>query len=145
MLLEFGESKKQISVPNFDADETPEDLLDILEGHLKRIDGNIQLVIDYGAQSSSNESQRAGATYILQRFSREWGEFVDVIHLVEIDNGDHLKAVPLPQPVTLKDSHEKVTVSRLTNIARSLFTSFYWGIMSIRYLREISDACGSTG
>ena len=42
VLLEFGESKKQI---NIHADEAPEDLLDTLEGHLKRIDGNIHLVI----------------------------------------------------------------------------------------------------
>ena len=40
--------------------------------------------------------QRA-ETYILQRFSREWGEFVDG---VEIGNGDHLKAVPLPRSVS---------------------------------------------
>ena len=71
VLLEFRESKKQIRTSNCDEDEAPEDLLDILEGHLKRIDGNIRLVIDYGAQSSSSESQRAGTTYILQRFSRE--------------------------------------------------------------------------
>ena len=106
VLLEFGESKKQITIPNCDTDVPPKDLLETLEGHLKRIYGSIRLVIDYGAQSSSSESQRAEATYILQRFSREWGEFVDVIDLVEIDNGDHLKAVPLP---VLKDSREKVT------------------------------------
>lgn len=116
VLLEFGESKKQISIPNWDAEDVaPEDLLDTLEGHLKRIDGNIRLVIDYGAQSSSSESQRAGATYILQRFSREWGEFVDVLDLVEIDNGDHLKAVPLPLSLAHKESHEKVTSSLVNN------------------------------
>ena len=43
MLLEFGESKKLIRIPNCDVDEA---LLDTLEGHLKRVD-----VIDYGAQS----------------------------------------------------------------------------------------------
>ena len=118
VLLEFGESKKLISIPNCDADEAPEDLLDTLEGHLKRIDSNIRLVIDYAAQSSSSESQRAGATYILQRFSREWGEFVDVIDLVEIDSGDHLKAVPLPRSVALKDSHEKVTFGLVINYHR---------------------------
>ena len=109
VLLKFRESKKQINIPDCDVDEAPEDLLDTLEGHLKRIDSNIRLVIDYGAQSSRNasESQRAGTIYILQRFSREWREFVNVIHLVEIGNGDLLKAVPLPRSVSLKDSHEK--------------------------------------
>ena len=32
---------------------------------------------------------------------------MDVIHLVETGNGDHLKAVPLPQSVSLKDPNEK--------------------------------------
>ena len=48
---------------------------------------------------------------------------MDVIHLVEIDNGDHLKAVPLPRSVTLKDSHKKVTVSRLTSLGLCLLVS----------------------
>ena len=65
VLLEFGESKKLICIPNYNEDEAPEDVLDTVEGHLKR---NVWLMIDYGAQSSS-ESQRTGATYILQRFS----------------------------------------------------------------------------
>ena len=61
VLFEFEESKKQISIPNCDTEEVPENLLDILGDHLKRIDSNIRLVIDYGArQSSSSESQRWG-------------------------------------------------------------------------------------
>ena len=74
--LEFGES---ISIPDCDADEAPEDLLDTLEGHLKRTDGNIRLVVDYGAQSSRNaiETQRAGdnlhTTEIFQRMGRICG------------------------------------------------------------------------
>lgn len=70
-------------------------------------------MIDYGARrSSSSESQRGGATHILQRFSRQWGQFVDVIHLVEIGNGDHLKAAPFPRAVVVKDdAREKIPVS----------------------------------
>ena len=110
VLFEFEEQKKQISIPNCDTEEVPEDLLDIL---VKRIDGNIRLVIDYGARrSSSSESQRGGATHILQRLSEQWGQFVDVIHLVEVGNGDHLKAVPFPRAVAVKDARERtVTVS----------------------------------
>ena len=36
---------------------------------------------------------------------------MDIIHLVEIGNGDYLKAVPLPRSVSLKDSHEKSMTS----------------------------------
>ena len=112
VLFEFEESKKQISIPNCDTEEVPENLLDILGDHLKRIDSNIRLVIDYGARrSSSSESQRGGATHILQRLSGQWGQFVDVIHLVEIGKGDHLKAVPFPQAVAVKDAREKTPVS----------------------------------
>ena len=118
VLLEFGESKKHISVPDYDADEPPEDLLGTLEGHLKCIDGNIRLMIDYGSHNAG-ETQRSGATYILQRFLREWGEFVDMIHLVEIGNGDHLKAVPLPRSLSLKDTgpQEKASTSDQVSIA----------------------------
>ena len=100
VLFEFEESKKQMSIPNCDTEEIPDNLLDMLGDHLKRIDSNIRLMIDYGARrSSSSKSQRGGAIHILQRLSGQWGQFVDVIHLVEIGNGDHLKAVPFPRTV----------------------------------------------
>ena len=36
---------------------------------------------------------------------------MDVIHLVEIGNGDHLKVVPLPRSVSLKDPQERAATS----------------------------------
>ena len=102
------ESKKLISV--LDEDEAPGNLLARLEEHLKKINGKIQLVIDYGAQSSESRGDPE-ATYILQRFSKVWGEFIDVIHLIEIDNGDHLKAVPLPRSVLRKEAENVSTLN----------------------------------
>ena len=62
---------KHISIADYDGDEPPEDLLDTLEGHLKCIDGNIRLVIDYGAHFSHNadETQRA-ETHTAEIFER---------------------------------------------------------------------------
>ena len=34
--------------------------------------------------------------FLLQRYSKEWCDFVDVLDIIEIDDGDHLKVVPLP-------------------------------------------------
>lgn len=93
VLLEFQESNKQVKIPNMYEAPGPDDLLDILETHLKRIDDKIRLVIEY---SDCSESQR-DFTYILQRHAKKWGKFVDVEHLSEISNGDHLRAVPLPR------------------------------------------------
>ena len=39
---------------------------------------------------------------MLQRYSTEWQEFVDVIDTIEIDDKDHLKAGPLPLAYPVK-------------------------------------------
>ena len=98
VLLEFKDSKKEISL-----DDASVNAVKILEEHLKRIDNKIRLVIDYGAQTGGDDEH----TYILQRFSKECGEFVDVIDTADIEKGDHLKVVPLPRSVQA-DSQQKV-------------------------------------
>ena len=107
VLLELQQSKKQVRIPS-DLCEVTDDFLKILETHLKRIDNRLRLVIDY---SDCSESHR-DVTYILQRHSKEWGHFVDVEHLREIDNGNHLRAVPFPRS-TLSDARKKASGYKL--------------------------------
>ena len=34
--------------------------------------------------------------YLLQKYSQQWSEFIDVTDINEIEDGDHLKVVPVP-------------------------------------------------
>ena len=104
VLLEFKDSKKEISL-----DDASDNAVKILEEHLKRIDNKIRLVIDYGAQAQQSGGDDEH-TYILQRFSKEWGEFVDVIDTADIEKGDHLKVVPLPRSVQADSTQQKVSI-----------------------------------
>ena len=74
VLLDFGESKKQINIPDCDADEAPEDLLDTLEGHLKHIDGNIRLVIMVLSLAAMLVSRRELGQFTYYRDFPENGE-----------------------------------------------------------------------
>lgn len=89
MLLEFEKSKSLVSLR-----KPPDDLKDILEERLRRIDDQIRLVVDYRCQEEATTGENR--LYLLQRWSKEWSEFIDVIDMIEIDNGDHLKVVPVP-------------------------------------------------
>ena len=51
------------------------------------------------SQSAGGEQEKA---YLLQRYSMEWQEFVDVVDAIEIGNKDHLKAVPIPAMSPIK-------------------------------------------
>ena len=44
-----------------------------------------------------SDSVDSKAMCLLQRYSREWSEFIDVEKLCELENGDLLKVVPLPK------------------------------------------------
>ena len=85
-MLEFQESKKVVSVDTSDVVTPPPDLLDVLEQELKKLNGTIKLVLEH--DPDINYSRQ----FLLQRYSSEWREFVDVVDIIEVDNGDHLKA-----------------------------------------------------
>ena len=42
------------------------------------------------------EHSARDGVHLLQRYSKEWSQFVDVQDIVEIESGDHLKVVPIP-------------------------------------------------
>ena len=97
VLLEFRGSKRRIIY------EEDDDLIDLCEVELKKVaqNENVRLITDIQGYSKSATDERP---FLLQRYSTEWREFVDVIHAIEIDDKDHLKVVPLPGPSPQKVS-----------------------------------------
>lgn len=86
----------------------PDDLLTVLEEQLKKTDRDIKLVLDCGAPNSPR-----GPEYLLQRYSREWKDFVDVIDVIEIGDGDHLRVVPVPKLLSSPSSSKEVSAALL--------------------------------
>ena len=89
LLLECDRSKRVVECKSKVAD-----LQSILEKEVQKIVGaEVKLIFDV------SEYRRAARTvskaYLLQRFSSEWNEFVDVIDAIEVDTKDRLKAVPM--------------------------------------------------
>ena len=96
ILLEFKGSKRQIKYENTSQD----DIIKLCEEEMRVIarDKNVRLVIDLKDYHKAEGEK----PYLLQRFSTEWDMFVDVIDVIEIDDRDHLKAVPLPAASPVK-------------------------------------------
>ena len=90
VLLEFRGSKRVIAFQN------AEDVIQLCQAQLQSLvcSEKVRLVTDVEHyHASQSDSEKA---YLLQRYSTEWQEFVDVLDVIEIDNKDHLKAVPIP-------------------------------------------------
>ena len=97
VLLEFRGSKRIITF------ETYEDVIHLCQAQLQSLVGSekVRLVTDvenYHA-SQSGDPEKA---YLLQRYSTEWQEFIDVLDVIEVDDKDHLKAVPIPAMSPIK-------------------------------------------
>ena len=61
----------------------------VLELELKKVAGDCaKLVLDVDDVNQPH-------TYLLQRYSTQWMEYIDVISPIEIASGDKLRAVPL--------------------------------------------------
>lgn len=71
----------------------------VLEKELKKIVGeDAKLVLDVGDRSENK-------SYLLQRYSSQWMDYVDVISPIEIATGDKVRAVPLaPRKVVASNS-----------------------------------------
>lgn len=71
-------------------------LRSLLEEEVKKIvGGGIKLIFDVAEYSSQSTSKAVTKPFLLQRFSSEWQEYVDVISAVEIGTKDKLRAVPM--------------------------------------------------
>lgn len=113
VLLEFGESKKRITVPNCDTDVRPKELLDTLEGHLKRVTeswGNVHITEIFprmrricGCHWSSGDWQ--------------WGPF---------------------ESCTIASSREKVTYNLMINYHNFIYLGQLRFLFSSSYYSEIS-------
>ena len=87
LLFECESSKRQVT-----CNSTIAKLPSVLEQELKKVAGHgAKLVLDVG---EVNQPQ----SYLLQRYSTQWMEFVDVISPIEITSGDKLRAVQLAPP-----------------------------------------------
>ena len=76
LLLEFRKSKRLLKCSQED------NILNLCENELKPITGdcNVQLVTDVEGYRRTPDDK----PYLLQRYSSEWQEFVDVIDVIEI-------------------------------------------------------------
>ena len=88
LLLECEHSKRVV-----DCKSKVDSLPSLLEKEVQKICGrsDVELVFDV-AECSRREITKG---YLLQRFSSEWNEYVDVINPIEIGTKDKLRAVPL--------------------------------------------------
>ena len=69
-------------------------LKSLLEDEVQKIVGaEANLVFDVAEYRHASRAVTKG--YLLQRFSSEWNEYVDVINAFEIDTNDKLRAVPM--------------------------------------------------
>ena len=85
-LLEFGQSSRAIT-----ADVAADKLPEFFERELRKLDPGINLVIGIKSQQKAKPEHKV---LFLQRFSKEWKQFVDVIDVIELESGDRLKSVP---------------------------------------------------
>ena len=68
-------------------------LQSLLEEEVQKIVGaNVELVFDVAEYQCTTAKAKG---YLLQRFSSEWNEYVDVIDAIEIGTKDKLRAVPM--------------------------------------------------
>ena len=76
----------------------------VVERELARVMGDVSLVPlpqpDVEVSSSSVKK-----LYLLQRWSKKWGAFVDVKDAEEVKDGDKLTAVPVYSPATASTSN----------------------------------------
>ena len=89
ILLEFGQSSRVIKT-DIRLDE------DLLEKELQKVEPNIKLVINKQGLSSNSKEK----LIFLQRLSSQWGQYVDVDDVEEIENGDRLKALVYKHPAS---------------------------------------------
>ena len=61
----------------------------------KIVGAEIKLIFDVAEYRHASNSRAVTKGYLLQRFSSEWNEYVDVIDAIEIDTKDKLRAVPI--------------------------------------------------
>lgn len=69
-------------------------LRSLLEDEVQKIVGaEVNLIFDVAEYRHAARAVTKG--YLLQRFSSEWNEYVDVIDAIEIDTKDKLRALPM--------------------------------------------------
>lgn len=103
MLFECQSPKRQIN-----CNSTIAKLPSVLEQELKKVVGDgAKLVLDVG------ESVDHPRRYLLQRYSTQWTDFIDVVSPIAIASGDKLQAIPLSP----KTSAAELVVSHLCNVA----------------------------
>lgn len=89
LLLECEHSKRVV-----ECKAKVEALRSLLEEEVQKIVGaEVKLIFDVAEYRRAARAVTKG--YLLQRFSSEWNEYVDVIDAIEIDTKDKLRAVPM--------------------------------------------------
>ena len=86
VLFQFGQSRKPMKLDL----SLGEEALQPIQDELQKIDRKIHLPLIGNIPDDAKP-------YILQRWSTEWHEYVDVLSAIEIGDGDKLLAVPQPR------------------------------------------------
>ena len=84
LLFEFEGSRRRLNPPSSAA------VVEFVTAAIREVDRDASI-------SLGNDSDvEPRAKYLLQRWSRKWSEFVDVMELHEVKDGDKLTVLPRP-------------------------------------------------
>ena len=86
VLVEFKDSKRTVT-------GKASEIIMKLEEEIKKLDKHVKLVVDVDQYTAEDNAFPC----LIQRYSTEWKDFVDVIDAIEIDSGDRLRVIPMPR------------------------------------------------
>lgn len=92
VLFQFGDSKRLLNPTSADS------LAQLIVEELSKFDPSA-LILEPGC-SSTKSSLRGNNYYLVQKWSTKWNDFVDLLDLNEVEDGDKLTAIPRPAVVS---------------------------------------------
>lgn len=102
ILVEFQGSRRVLTLTD--------GILSLIEGEIRNFDPNAAIDIAAGESNTASPTRRR---YILQKWSEEWGCYVDVTDTEQIKAGDKLLVVPKPLVASEGEKSGTACVSNL--------------------------------
>ena len=90
LLFEYEGSRRR---PNPTSSEA---VVECVLEEIRKFDDKAFILLGSGAEKGDSTEQLACLEYLLQKWSRKWGAYVDVTQLEEVEDGDKLTAIPKP-------------------------------------------------
>ena len=104
VLIELQESKRAIKLTS-----DPFNRVEEIRNGLKLIDPVIH--VELGVAAEGTAPQPNTAPFILQRYCPEWGNYLDITNVDEIQHRDRLRVIPRPSIIsnTSSNTHHRLT------------------------------------